>query len=267
MWVGVQSPASSQQQTAIDFAADIRPLLAEKCLSCHGEKLKLSQLDLRSRDSALSGGAHGPALVPGNAEQSRLYRHVAGLEEPAMPMRGTPLTAAQVAIIKRWIDEGAAWSGAITTVATASPAIAAYEDRPLTEAERGYWAFKLPVQAPIPVAKRSNFRNPIDRFLEHAREERNLTAAPRADRLTLVRRAYLDLLGLPPSPDDVARFIADDTPDAWEHLIDRLLASPHYGERYGRHWLDVARYADSAGFEYDVHRPNAWRYRDYVIHA
>jgi hypothetical protein len=107
--------------------------------------------------------------------------------------------------------------------------------------------------------------NPIDRFLEKARVDRGLTAAPRADRNTLVRRAYLDLLGLPPSPAEIAEFMADQSPDAWEHLIDKLLASPHYGERYGRHWLDVARYADSGGFEYDIHRPNAWRYRDYVI--
>jgi len=107
--------------------------------------------------------------------------------------------------------------------------------------------------------------NPIDRFLEKTRIDRRLKAAPRASRLTLARRAYLDLLGLPPTPAQVDEFIADQTPQAWERLIDKLLASPHYGERYGRHWLDVARYADSGGFEYDVHRPNAWRYRDYVI--
>jgi hypothetical protein len=187
-------------------------------------------------------------------------------------MRGTPLTAAQVDTLKRWIDEGAKWDAGPATSARANTpaaptAIAAYEERPITDEERSYWAFKLPVQAPLPTVARKNLTNPIDRFLEHARAARGLTAAPRADRTTLVRRAYLDLLGLPPSTAETARFVDDHRPDAWERLIDMLLASPHYGERYGRHWLDVARYADSAGFEYDVHRPNAWRYRDYVIRS
>jgi hypothetical protein len=137
----------------------------------------------------------------------------------------------------------------------------------ITPAERNYWAFKLPVQAPLPQADAAGFTNPIDRFLEAARRQRGLTAAPRADRSTLVRRAYLDLLGLPPTPAQVEAFVADQSADAWERLVDTLLASPHYGERYGRLWLDIARYADSAGFEYDMHRPNAWRYRDYVIKA
>ena len=249
----------------VDFATEIHPILQSKCLGCHGDKLKLSKLDLRRRESAIEGGAHGAALVPGNAERSRMYRHVAGLEEPAMPMRGEPLTATEVAAMKRWIDEGAVWPAGIAAAAAANvPAFSASEDRPITAAERSYWAFRLPLQAPLPDVGQ-NLTNPIDRFLQHARASRGLVAAPRADRHTLVRRAYLDLLGLPPSPEEVARFVADDRADAWERLIDSLLASPHYGERYGRHWLDVARYADSAGFEYDVHRPNAWRYRDYVI--
>jgi hypothetical protein len=133
-------------------------------------------------------------------------------------------------------------------------------------AARNYWAFRLPVQASLPEVSRP-FQNPIDRFLEAARQEKGLQPAPRAARLTLLRRAYLDLIGLPPSPAESAAFLADNAPDAWPRLIDRLLASPHYGERWGRHWLDVARYADSSGFEQDYDRPNAWRYRDYVIRA
>ena len=133
-------------------------------------------------------------------------------------------------------------------------------------AARNYWAFKLPVQAPLPEVS-PRFQNPIDRFLEAARQEKGLQPAPRAARLTLLRRAYLDLIGLPPSPAESAAFLADTAPDAWPRLIDALLASPHYGERWGRHWLDVARYADSSGFEQDYDRPNAWRYRDYVIRA
>ena len=264
---GAQAPAASGARQTVDFATDVRPLLEAKCLGCHGEKLQLSKLDLRTRESAIAGGAHGPVLVPGQADKSRLYRQVAGLEEPAMPMRGEALTAAEIDTLKRWIDGGARWdAGAATAAAASTPAVAAFEDRPITDEERGYWAFKPPVQALLPVASHG-FDHPIDRFLEQARASRGLTAAPRADRRTLARRAYLDLLGLPPSPAEVDAFVADTRPDAWERLIDTLLASPHYGERYGRHWLDVARYADSAGFEYDVHRPNAWRYRDYVIQA
>src|SRR5437867_3703845 len=132
-------------------------------------------------------------------------------------------------------------------------------------ASRDYWAFKLPAQAAVPESAR--FSHPIDRFLEAARKERGLEAAPRATPPVLVRRAYLDLIGLPPGPAETAAFLADTAPGAWERLIDKLLASPHYGERWGRHWLDVARYADSSGFEQDYDRPNAWRYRDYVIRA
>src|SRR5581483_11079799 len=178
-----------------------------------------------------------------------------------------PLSPEQIAAIKKWIDQGAPW-GAVALTAPAKPspaALAALENRTITPEERSYWAFKLPVQAPLPEVDDKALTNPIDRFLEQARRARGLKAAPPADRYTFVRRAYLDLLGLPPTPAQVDAFVADRSPNAWEHLIDTLLASPHYGERYGRMWLDLARYADSAGFEYDVHRPNAWRYRDYVI--
>jgi hypothetical protein len=144
--------------------------------------------------------------------------------------------------------------------------VAAQENTQPPSAAKNYWAFKLPVQAPLPGTS-TRFSHPIDRFLEQVRQEKGLRAAPRAPRLTLLRRAYLDLIGLPPTPDQTAAFLADDSPAAWQRLIDTLLASPQYGERWGRHWLDVARYADSSGFEQDYDRPNAWRYRDYVIHA
>ena len=262
-------------EASASFAKDIHPILANNCMTCHGDAAQLSKFDLRTRESAMLGGERGSDIVPGNAEQSRLYRRVAGLEKPSMPLQGTPLTAAQVAAIKQWINDGAKWevtasssssssSGAASSSA-ASAAIAALMERPITQAEHDYWTFKLPVQAPPPLVANKNFVNPIDRFLEKTRAENGLKAAPRADKHTLVRRAYLDLLGLPPTPAQVQEFVSDEDADAWENLIDKLLASPHYGERYGRHWLDVARYADSGGFEYDIHRPNAWRYRDYVI--
>jgi hypothetical protein len=249
---------------AISFARNVQPIFDASCASCHGDTAQLSRFDLRTRESALRGGARGSDIVPGSAESSRLYRRVAGLEQPSMPAQGTPLTSAQVAMVKQWIDEGAAWD-AVAPSSTANPAAAraALEERPITPEERNYWAFKLPVQAAPPAIE--GLRSPIDRFLERDRRAHGLKAAPRADRYTLVRRAYLDLLGLPPTPAQVEAFVNDASPDAWEHLVDTLLASPHYGERYGRIWLDVARYADSAGFEYDTHRPNAWRYRDYVL--
>jgi hypothetical protein len=257
----------------VSFAKDIQPILENNCLSCHGDAMQMGKLDLRSRESALQGGARGSDVIPGDADRSRVYRRVAGLEQPSMPVQGAPLTAGQIAAIKKWIDQGAKWDAAIlssstnpsSTNSSGAAALAALENRPITPEERNYWAFKLPVPAPLPGVDAKSLTNPIDRFLEKARQEHGLKAAPRADRYTLVRRAYLDLLGLPPTPSQVDAFMADRTPNAWEHLIDTLLASPHYGERYGRLWLDVARYADSAGFEYDVHRPNAWRYRDYVI--
>jgi hypothetical protein len=260
---------SSPAASPITFAKDIQPILEAHCLSCHGDTVQMGRFDLRSRESALRGGTRGSDLVPGDAGASRWYRRVAGLEQPAMPAQGTPLTAAEVATLKTWIEQGAIWDAAISTTNATSPAaaLAALENRVITPEERNYWAFKLPVQAPLPVVGKTSLINPIDRFLERAREDRGLKAAPRADRYTLVRRAYLDLIGLPPTPAQVDAFLADGSTDAWERLIDTLLASPHYGERYGRLWLDVARYADSAGFEYDMHRPNAWRYRDYVIKA
>jgi hypothetical protein len=252
------APASAPP---ISFDKDVKPVLEQHCLSCHGETTQSGKLDLRNRDSALKGGARGSDIVPGDAAASRLYRRVAGLERPSMPPQAEPLPAEQIAAIKQWIDEGAAWGSTVTLTSTA------LEHRTITAEERNYWAFKLPVKSPLPAVEDASLTNPIDRFLESARHARGLKAAPRADRYTLVRRAYLDLIGLPPTPAQVDAFVSDRSPNAWERLIDSLLASPHYGERYGRRWLDVARYADSAGFEYDMHRPNAWRYRDYVIKA
>ena len=240
----------------------IRPILERSCWNCHGEAVQLSGLDLRTREGALEGGDYGPAIVPGRADESRLYRAVAGLEEPSMPMEGDGLTEAEIAAVRAWIDDGAHWdSGGATN---ASAALAALENDELPPGARDYWAFQLPERPPVPEA---SFENPIDRFLESRRREKGLSAAPRADRRTLLRRAHLDLIGLPPTLEQTDAFLADTRPGAWERLIDRLLASPHYGERWGRHWLDVARYADSSGFEHDRDRANAWRYRDYVIRA
>ena len=220
--------------------------------------MQLSKLNLSTRELALAGGQHGIVLVPGNAEKSRLYRMVAGLEKPTMPLDGK-LTASQVESIKLWIDQGAVWEG---TAAPVSGPVSANEDAPVPAEARNYWAFRLPV-AHAPPAE----GNPIDAFIHRELEKRGLHPAPMADRRTLLRRAYMDLIGLPPTLAETDEYLNDQKPGAWERLIERLLASPHYGERWGRHWLDVARYADSNGFEHDFDRPNAWRYRDYVIRA
>ena len=259
------TPANAQ--TPVSFSKDIQPILEQNCWSCHGASMQSSRLNLSTLEGALRGGMRGSAIVPGRAEDSRLYRMIAGLDKPAMPLGGNKLTDAQIAAIKNWIDQGAHWDAAAIGAKTQpdpATAFAALENVQLPPGARDYWAFKLPVQAPVPVVARA-FSNPIDRFLEKARQEKGLKAAPKADRLTLLRRAYMDLIGLPPSPEEIAAFMNDTAPGAWERLIDKLLASPHYGERWGRHWLDAARYADSSGYENDTDQPNLWRYRDYVV--
>ncbi|HSF18248.1 MAG TPA: PSD1 and planctomycete cytochrome C domain-containing protein [Vicinamibacteria bacterium] len=265
----ITSPRAIAQPPS-DFEKVIRPIMERSCWNCHGEAVQLSSLDLRTRDGALEGGARGPAIVPGRADESRLYRVVAGLEQPSMPMEGDTLSDEEVAAVRNWINGGAHWdTGATTTAADALEVLEGEELSPdALAAAREYWAFQLPVQAPLPDnADVPHLENPIDLFLERARRDKGVHAAPRADRATLVRRAYLDLIGLPPTPEEARAFLDDTGPGAWPQLIDRLLASPHYGERWGRHWLDVARYADSSGFEHDRDRPNAWRYRDYVIES
>jgi hypothetical protein len=257
--------AAPQPATTIGFTQVIKPILERSCLSCHGATLQLSKLDLRTRDSALRGGVRGPALIPGKAEQSLLYRTIAHLDAVKMPLQRDQLAPEEIAAVKSWIDQGAAWE---TTADPGLPAAAPMPDEmPLTPEQRNYWAFQRPLQEPPPSGAHSDLTGAIDRFLDAERRDRNLRVASRADKRTLVRRAYLDLLGLPPTPAQVDAFVLDQSPQAWERLVDTLLASPHYGERYGRHWLDVARYADSAGFEYDTPRANAWRYRDYVIES
>ncbi len=251
-------------------AADV---LRENCFGCHGEALKMSQLDLRSRESILIGGDGGPALVPGKSAESRLIRFVTGTQQPSMPP-GKRLPAAKIEILRQWIDAGAALPDAAALKADApaktdeKAVIAALENRPITAEERHYWAFQPPARPAQPSVRHSDWvRNPIDAFLLSAMEAKGLQPSSPASRRTLVRRAYLDLTGLPPDPAAIDEFVNDRSPEAWPRLVNRLLDSPHYGERWGRHWLDLVRYADSGGYEIDRDRPNIWRYRDYVIRA
>jgi hypothetical protein len=226
-----------------------KSIIESKCLTCHGDA-RMSDFDLCSRETILKGGKRGSAIVPGNAEGSRLYQAVRRQGELKMPPGKTPLTESEVAALRDWINAGAK----LESIPTA------------TAAKPSWWAFRKPVRPPVPAVKETaRVRNPIDAFILSKAEEHGLHFAPEADRRTLVRRAYFDLHGLPPTPEQVDEFVNDKSTDAYEKLIDRLLASPRYGERWGRHWLDLVRYADTAGFETDHFYITAWRYRDWVI--
>ena len=230
----------------VDFKRDVQPIFAERCYSCHGADKQRNNLRLDRRAAALAGGDSGPSIVAGSSSQSRLYRYVAGLDEKiVMPAKGERLTSNQVALIKEWIDAGAPWP-----------------EEP-EENPAAHWAFKPPAFN----ASQTPPGNRIDEFIAREQRTRKLTAAPEASRRTLVRRLSIDLLGLPPEPQVVEAFVADKSADAYEKLVERLLASPHYGERWGRHWLDFARWAESEAYEVNGFRPAAWRYRDYVVES
>jgi hypothetical protein len=251
----------------VSFPSDVAPILAKNCAQCHGKAPAMASLDLRSRDTALKGGQHGVAIVPGDAAGSRLYKHLIGQQQPQMPMGGR-LTDAEIAVIKNWIDSGAEWDSSASLDAPPAENKTTAAEHKFTEQQRNYWAFQKVTKPAVPAVKASNqVHNPIDSFVVAKLEAQNLKPNPPADRITLLRRAYLDLIGLPPSPEEAQAFLADNSPAAFEKVVDRLLASPQYGERWGRHWLDLARYADSAGFKADETRPNVWRYRDYVIQS
>ncbi|MBK5290764.1 MAG: PSD1 domain-containing protein [Acidobacteriia bacterium] len=264
--LGVLGLAGLAFPAEVSFSKDVQPLLEARCLKCHGEKMQLAKLDLRTREAALKGGEKGPAFIPNQPEQSSLYRKVAGLEKPLMPMDGK-LSEAEIAILRDWIAQGAKWEGTIGTDAPKQD-LSALEEMKLPEGARQFWSFRKPLKAAVPRTGEPEWdRHPVDAFLRKAMLDRGLKVAPMAGPVTLVRRAYLDLTGLPPTVEQVREYTSDTAPNAWEKLIDRLLESPRYGERWGRHWLDVARYADSNGYEHDFDRPNAWRYRDYVIQS
>jgi hypothetical protein len=240
----------------VDFARDIRPIFARSCHSCHGVSKQKGGLRLDLGAEAKKGGNSGAAWKAGDSAHSRLILAVAGLDtELKMPPRGGMLTAVEVGKVRAWIDQGANWPKEADNVAA-------------TGSESKHWAFQ-PIRRPaLPAVKNPAWvRNGIDAFVLARLDKENITPSPEADRPTLIRRLSLDLLGLLPAPAEVDAFVNDQRPDAYEKLVERLLASPHHGERWGRHWLDSARYADSDGYEKDSGRPFAWRYRQWVIEA
>src|SRR5579863_5549154 len=257
--LGADAPLGEPQTEAgapswpIDFQKDIQPIFERNCYVCHGPANHLSGFRLDQKQSALKGGNNGRAIVPGKALESPLYARVAGLGGVSrMPMGGQPLDPALVEKIRRWIDEGANWPDTVVT-------------QPVEV--KKHWAFVSPRRPPVPKVKQRAWpRNPIDNFILSRLEADKLAPSPPADRVTLLRRLSLDLIGLPPTPEEVDAFLADKSRHAYEKQVERLLASPHYGERWGRVWLDAARYADSDGYEKDKQR-RVWFYRDWVINS
>ncbi len=248
------------------FTSEVRPVLVSQCFNCHSGQFKRGGLDLSTRETLLKGGDSGPAIVPGKAGDSLLHKLVTHAQDPHMPAKADKLPDAAIARIAEWIDAGAPYDAPLTAVAPQQAGGAASQPAQAQRVE--HWAFK-PVHrsAPPPVSRGDWIRNPIDAFVLAKLDAAGLKPSPEADRRALIRRLSLDLLGLLPKPSEVDEFVRDERPDAYERLVDRLLASPHYGERWARHWLDLARYADSDGYEKDEARPHAWRWRDWVINA
>ncbi len=251
---------STAQEGDRQLAEQAVAILQARCAQCHGAD-KTSELDLRTREGLLKGGSRGPVVKPGDGEQSLLYRFVTGKEKPRMPM-GEELAEYQIELLKQWIDKGAVWPSDLQVAPVASyPA-----SKPITDEQRNYWVFRKPVRPPIPKIKNSTWvRASIDAFVLAKLEAKGLQPSPRADKRTLIRRVTFDLTGLPPTPEEIKTFIADTTPEAYEKVVKRLLASSRYGERWAQHWLDVVRFGETNGFELDADREQSWRYRDYVV--
>ncbi|QDU23880.1 DUF1553 domain-containing protein [Urbifossiella limnaea] len=253
------APAAAQPDAAAHFEKSVRPVLVEKCVSCHGPEKQKGGLRVDSRAALLAGGDRGPALVPGDPGKSVLLHALAHDGELRMPPKDK-LPAPTVAAVAAWVKAGAPWPDSAPTAAAPK----ATGPRPITAEERGFWAFQPVRRPPVP---QSAFPNPIDAFLVARLAEQGLALAPPADRRLLLRRVMFDLTGLPPTPAETDAFLRDTAADAYERVVERLLASPAYGEKWGRRWLDVARYADSNGMDENLAYVNAWRYRDWVIRS
>ena len=263
--IGGAGVASNLQNSLTQH--DVIPITLRHCTACHGLRRAEAGLDLRTRAGMLRGGKSGPAIVPGKPAESLLIKRIASDQMPPperlVEASVKPVATAELDTLMKWIEAGAPESMIQPDIATTDP------DPLVSDKSRDFWAFRPPQpQTPPTVRHASQVRNAIDRFVLKKLEDKGLSLAPEAKPLTLMRRAFFDLTGLPPTPDEVQAFLSDESPDAYERLIDRLLESPRYGERWGNYWLDLAGYADSEGKrEQDLPRPFAWRYRDYVIRS
>ncbi|MCX6981917.1 MAG: PSD1 and planctomycete cytochrome C domain-containing protein [Verrucomicrobia bacterium] len=246
--------------------ADVYAVLEAHCVKCHGGENTKGGLDLVTREALLRGGESGAAVVLGKPDASLLIRQVRHEEDPHMPHKEPKLPDAAIAQLVAWVKDGAPYTRALAK----TPQTGAGKDAAkfaVTDADRSHWSFQ-PIRRPTPPTlqnPKSDIQNPIDLFVLAKLEAAGLSLSPAAGKATLIRRATLDLIGLPPTPAEIDAFVNDTSPQAYERLLDRLLASPHYGERWGRHWLDLARFAETDGFEHDAVRQHSWRYRDYVV--
>jgi Protein of unknown function (DUF1553)/Protein of unknown function (DUF1549)/Planctomycete cytochrome C len=252
--IGLLVPESATGTDGAFFRNKVAPILERRCVHCHGEATQKGKLSLSTAAAALKGGDRGPAIVPGKPGESILLDMIDG-DTPEMPQKEQPLSKQEVAVIQSWIKEGATWPD--------GPPLA---DRRF-DGQR-WWAFEPLHRSKVPKVSQSSWaRTPIDSFVLATLERQKLSPSPEADRRALIRRLSFDLLGLPPTPEEIDAFVDASDPNAYEALVDRLLASPHYGERWGRHWLDVVHYGDTHGYDKDKRRDHAWPYRDYVIAA
>jgi hypothetical protein len=248
-------PGTQVPSATVDFAADVQPIFKASCYTCHSGAQPQAGLRLDVRSMAMKGSNGGPVIVPGNSTDSALIHRVNGLGGlRPMPPTGKPLTPEQVAVLTRWVNQGAQWPDALANEENAGI--------------QKHWAYVKPVKPAVPAVKDTAWvKNPIDSFVLARLEKEGLRPTREATRETLIRRVSLDLIGLPPSPAEVDAFVNDKRPDAYERLVDRLLASPQHGERIATPWLDLARYADSNGWSNDRRRPGAYHYRDWVVKA
>ena len=248
---------TSAAPAAADFASDIEPIFHNRCYGCHGPSQQMNGLRLDQKDAALEGGYSGAVILPGNSGASKLIERVTSDKEGfRMPPGDSPVSANEIEILRQWIDQGAAWEESPT------PAPAK-----LSEKEK-HWSFQPVGRPPLPPVNDPSWaRNAIDRFVLAKLDAEGIKPSPEAEKTTLIRRLYFDLIGLPPSPAEVSAFINDPSDRAYDKVVGRLLQSRHYGEKWASHWLDAARYADSDGYEKDLIRPHAWRWRNWVIDA
>ena len=258
--MGQQVPADHAERMTRGlklFTTEVAGILKDHCVKCHGGEKTRGDFDMSTREGLLLGGADGLAVKPFAAAESRLLKLMRHEEKPHMPEKKDRLSDGVIAKVAEWIDLGAPYEAPL--VAGKTPA---RDKSVVTENDRQWWSFKPLAPIPVPAGG-----HPVDAFLVAKAVGTGMAFSPEADKRTLIRRASLDLLGLPPTPEEVSEYLSDASPQAWEKVIDRLLASPHYGERWARHWLDVARFAESSGFEHDYDRPFAFHYRDFVIQA